>query len=215
MLYLIYINPLNKDFKGQNTYEFIFTKRLDIVEYGEDWDVQPASSGTPTPPNVEQVDSVGILKTDEIELSLAIHSDTFSMYDCVEGIIALGWETESPEIDERLVFRYAETMESVKEKIYSRDKLLTIINKEEIEKMFGHTQNASVALNVRLRMILLIFTMCFVVMIYGVAILGWWFEEMTAVFFSTALPGRPPFSTGSGRVNSPCRSLISCSLATI
>jgi hypothetical protein len=57
------------------------------------------------------------------------------MYDCVEGIIALGWETESPEIEERLVFRYAETMESVKEKIYSRDKLLTIINKEEIQKI--------------------------------------------------------------------------------
>jgi hypothetical protein len=46
----------------------------------------------------------------------------------------LGWETESPEIEDRLVFRYGETMESVKEKIYSRDKLLTIINKEEIEK---------------------------------------------------------------------------------
>jgi|GEM_PF-1046092 hypothetical protein len=135
MLYLIYINPLNKDFKGQNTYEFIFTKRLDIVEYGEDWDVQPASSGTPTPPNVEQVDSVGILKTDEIELSLAIHSDTFSMYDCVEGIIALAWETESPEIEDRLVFRYGEDIESVKEKIYSRDKLLKIITKEEIEKI--------------------------------------------------------------------------------
>jgi len=61
-------------------------------------------------------------------------------------------------------------------------KSLIYDQKEEIEKMFGHTQNASVALNVRLRMILLIFTMCFVVMIYGVAILGWWFEEMTAVF---------------------------------
>ena len=134
-MYLIYINPLNKDFKGQNTYEFIFAKRTDNIEYGEDWDVQPASSGTPTPPSIEQVETVGILKSEDIELSLAIHSDTLSMYDCVEGIIALGWETESPEIDERLVFRYAETMESVKEKIYSRDKLLTIINKEEIQKI--------------------------------------------------------------------------------
>jgi hypothetical protein len=133
-MYLIYINPLNKDFKGQNTYEFIFTKRLDRVEYGEDWDVQPASSGNPTPPNIEQVETVGVLKSEDIELSLAMHSDTFSMYDCVEGIISLGWETESPEIEDRLVFRYGETMESVKEKIYSRDKLLTIINKEEIEK---------------------------------------------------------------------------------
>ena len=57
-----------------------------------------------------------------------------TVYDCVEGIIALGWESESPEIDDRLVFRYGETIESVKEKIYSRDKLLAIINKEEIDK---------------------------------------------------------------------------------
>ena len=71
-MYLIYINPLNKDFKGQNTYEFIFAKRIDNIEYGEDWDVQPASSGTPTPPNVEQIDSVGVLKTDEIETDVRI-----------------------------------------------------------------------------------------------------------------------------------------------
>jgi hypothetical protein len=124
-MYLIYINPLNKNFKGQYTYEFIFTKRLDNVEYGDDWDVQPASSGIPTPPNVKQIESIGMLKSDDIELDLALNSDTFSMYDCVEGIIA---------IDDRLVFRYGETIESVKEKIYSRDKLLTIINKEEIDK---------------------------------------------------------------------------------
>jgi hypothetical protein len=134
-MYLIYINPLNKDFKGQNIYEFIFTKRTDNVEYGEDWDVEPASSGTPTPPNIDQVDEVGILKSTDIELTLNMHSDNFSMYDCVEGIIALAWETESPEIEDRLVFRYGEDIESVKGKIYSRDKELTIINKDEIHKI--------------------------------------------------------------------------------
>ena len=67
-MYLIYINPLNKNFKGQYTYEFIFTKRLDNVEYGDDWDVQPASSGLPTPPNVRQIESIGMLKSDDIEL---------------------------------------------------------------------------------------------------------------------------------------------------
>jgi hypothetical protein len=133
-MYLIYINPLNKNFKGQYTYEFIFAKRLDNIEYGDDWDVQPASSGSPTPPSVRQIESIGILKSDDIELTLVMDSDTFSMYDCVEGIIALGWESESPEIEDRLVFRYGEPIDSVKEKIYSRDKLLTIINKEEIEK---------------------------------------------------------------------------------
>jgi hypothetical protein len=133
-MYLIYINPLNKNFKGEHTYEFIFAKRLDNIEYGDDWDVEPASSGTPTPPNINQIETIGILKSEDIVLNLAMYSDTFSMYDCVEGIIAMGWEMESPDIEERLVFRYGETMESIKEKIYSRDKILTIINKEEINK---------------------------------------------------------------------------------
>jgi len=134
-MYLIYINPLNKDFKGQNTYEFIFSKRTDNVEYGEDWDVEPASSGSPTPPNIEQVDEVGVLRSLDIELTLNIDSDNFSMYDCVEGIIALAWETESPEVEDRLVFKYGEDADSVKSKIYSRDKELKIINKEQIHKI--------------------------------------------------------------------------------
>jgi len=133
-MYLIYINPLNKNFKGEHTYEFIFAKRLDNIEYGDDWDIEPASSGAPTPPSVDQIETIGILKSEDIVLNLAIYSDTFSMYDCVEGIIAMGWEMESPAVEDRLVFRYGETMDSIKEKIYSRDKILTIINKEEINK---------------------------------------------------------------------------------
>lgn len=121
-MYLIYINPLNKDFKGQNTYEFIFTKRIDNVEYGEDWDVQPASSGSPTPPNIEQVEMVGVLKSEDIELSLAMHSDTFSMYDCVEGIISLGWETESQKL------RKDWFLDTVKQWIRLRKKFIVGIN---------------------------------------------------------------------------------------
>lgn len=59
--------------------------------------------------------------------------------------------------------------------------------KEEIEHQFGNTTNASVALNMRLRLIIALFSLCFVVMIYGVARLNWWFEEMMAVFFLGAI----------------------------
>lgn len=79
------------------------------------------------------------------------------------------------------ILRYAQRIKK------DASKSIIFDQKEEIEKMFGHTQNAAVVLNTRLRMILLIFTMCFVVMIYGVASLGWWFEEMTAVFLVGAI----------------------------
>ncbi|MFD1161903.1 YfcC family protein [Hwangdonia seohaensis] len=59
--------------------------------------------------------------------------------------------------------------------------------KEDIEQHFGNTTNASLKLTTRLRIILFIFIMCFIVMIYGVSQLEWWFVEMTVVFLIGAI----------------------------
>jgi len=60
--------------------------------------------------------------------------------------------------------------------------------KEAIEKMFGSVSaNSSVKLTTRHRLILIVFVLCFVVMIYGVSKLDWWFLEMTSVFFVGAI----------------------------
>ncbi|GGG46308.1 YfcC family protein [Bizionia arctica] len=59
--------------------------------------------------------------------------------------------------------------------------------KEQIEAIFGTSNNATVKLTTRLRLILFVFSMCFVVMIYGVSQLDWWFLEMTTVFFVGAI----------------------------
>ena len=60
--------------------------------------------------------------------------------------------------------------------------------KEEIEKMFGSiSTNSTVKLTGRLRLILIVFVLCFAVMIYGVSKLDWWFLEMTSVFFVGAI----------------------------
>lgn len=55
--------------------------------------------------------------------------------------------------------------------------------KKNIEEHFGNSIHSTMPLNNRLRLILLIFIACFVVMIYGVSQLEWWFLEMTTVFF--------------------------------
>lgn len=54
--------------------------------------------------------------------------------------------------------------------------------REEIEAHFGTKSSTDLKLTTRMRLILLIFTLCFVVMIYGVSQLEWWFVEMTTVF---------------------------------
>ncbi|MEO8933832.1 MAG: YfcC family protein [Xanthomarina sp.] len=59
--------------------------------------------------------------------------------------------------------------------------------KERIEALFSHSENASVVLTTRLRIILSVFALCFVVMIYGVSQLEWWFLEMTTVFLIGAI----------------------------
>ena len=59
--------------------------------------------------------------------------------------------------------------------------------KEAIEKMFGNSTESKLKLTNKLRLILFIFTLCFVVMIYGVVKLEWWFIEMTTVFLTGAI----------------------------
>lgn len=121
---LVYINPLGKNYKGEFIYEFIFNNKIEI-EFGDDWDVIPASSGTLTPPDVKYIKQVETLKNSEIELELAINSDTFSYSDAVENIVAIAWEKESPDDEKRLVFHYGESLESVIDKLYARDIILT------------------------------------------------------------------------------------------
>lgn len=59
--------------------------------------------------------------------------------------------------------------------------------KEEIEQMFENNSGTTYTLTTRLRLVLFIFIMCFVVMIYGVVKLEWWFLEMTTCYFVGAV----------------------------
>ncbi|MGY0407033.1 MAG: YfcC family protein [Polaribacter sp.] len=59
--------------------------------------------------------------------------------------------------------------------------------KEMIEKLFLYKSNTTVKLTTRLKLVLLVFATCFIIMVYGVSRLNWWFLEMTAVFFVGAV----------------------------
>ena len=130
-MYLIYINELGKDYKGQNQYEFIFSKTLDALE--DEWFIIP-SSGRSIPPSLEYIDLVGLLKNSDLLLEVVQNSDFFGMIDAVDGIVSLGWEPFDIELEERPVrvsFHFGEPLYSVEEKLES--KLLKLI-KEEIKK---------------------------------------------------------------------------------
>lgn len=122
---LTFINPMGKNYRGEFIYEFIFSKDVEI-NFGNDWGVNPASGGDIAPPPIQDIVGIAILKTTEIDLELAINSDHFSMYDCVERIIAMGYERESPDDEDRMVFHFGETFESIKDKLYSRDIIIEL-----------------------------------------------------------------------------------------
>jgi hypothetical protein len=124
---LVFINELGPNFRGDNIYEFIFSDVDDV--YGDDWDSEPAN-GKPTPPDVEFIKKVGVLKNSEIELELIQNSDFFCVYDSVEDIISLAWEKSDADytIDDdvkRLVFRFGESIKSIEDKLYERDIVLS------------------------------------------------------------------------------------------
>lgn len=136
MNYLVFINGLGPNYRGDNMYEFIFTDNLEKV-WDESWENKP-SNGYPKPPDLEMIKKVGVLKNTDVELDLIQNSDFFGFMDSVDNVIALGWEKESEIIDfntkKRLVFHYGDTEQSVKDKLYERDIVLEFEKKVVYEK---------------------------------------------------------------------------------
>jgi hypothetical protein len=125
MNYLIYINGMGPNYKGDNIYEFIFSNTLEV--FGENWESKPAN-GYPSPPDMEYIKKVGTLINEEVAFDLVQNSDVFSVIDSMDGVLALGWEKENDDKDfsliKRLVFQFGETEENVKNKLYERDIVL-------------------------------------------------------------------------------------------
>lgn len=124
MSYLVYVNGLGPNYKGDNMYEFIFSDVTEVC--GEEWDSKPAN-GYPKPPDLEYIKKVGVLKDSGVEFTLIQNSDFFSLTDALDGVICLSWETENGEkssTQKRMVFRFGETEKEVKDKLYERDIVL-------------------------------------------------------------------------------------------
>lgn len=121
MNYLIYVNGLGPNYKGDNIYEFIFSDTLKA--WGEYWENKPCN-GYPQPPELKYVKSVGVLKNTDVELELIQDSDFFSMIDAIDDVVALAWEKDDFDKKNRLVFRFGEDEQKIKDKLYEKDIIL-------------------------------------------------------------------------------------------
>jgi hypothetical protein len=117
---LVFINSLGSNYRGDFLYEFIFSSSNSV--WGENWEAKP-SQGYPKPPELKYITKVGQLTVEDVSLYLIQNSDYFSMIDSVDGVIALGWEINE-DATNRLVFRFGETEQEIKDKLYERDFIL-------------------------------------------------------------------------------------------
>ena len=126
MIHLVYVNGLGPNYKGDNMYEFIFSDDIKKV-WGDGWDSKP-SNGYPKPPEMEFIKKVGLLKNTSLEFELVQNSDFFSFMDSMDDVVSLAWEKENDFVDftttKRLVFRFGESEQEVKDKLYERDIVL-------------------------------------------------------------------------------------------
>jgi hypothetical protein len=118
-LYLIFVNSLGQDYKGFNTYELLFTSKLDDVT-DDSWGEIPACVAKVKQPDNFTVDAVYLLKTEYVEFLLAKDNSLFNMWDCTEGIIPLLWENKllySTYPDNLLLFHYGVKLSDIVERI--------------------------------------------------------------------------------------------------
>ena len=113
---LVYINKIGQNWKGNYVYEFLFSDVLEDID-GDGWDSYP-SLGNPEPPEDSIIKKSGSLFT-TLKLDLVKDSESFAMWDAVDGIVALAWENmegydDYPE--KRLFFTFGEPL-SMGEKI--------------------------------------------------------------------------------------------------
>jgi len=131
MSYLIYVNGLGPNFKGDNIYEFIFSDEQEV--WGEGWDSKPCN-GYPVPPELKYIKKVGVLRDTNIKLELIQNSDYFSMVDAVDGVVALAWEEDDTVKQPRMVFRFNDTEQKIKDLLYEKDLILEFEKKVVYEK---------------------------------------------------------------------------------
>ncbi len=112
---LLFINELGPNYKNENIYEFIFGKETEEL-WGDEWDARPAH-GKPGPPELQYIESVGVLNNTKVSLDLVQNSDYFNMEHALDNVIALGWETYEDDYDngeeERLVFHFGEKLKEM------------------------------------------------------------------------------------------------------
>lgn len=123
-LFLIFVNNVGKNYKGEFIYEFIFSDTTKDID-GEFWESNPAA-GRPESPDEMFIKEVGRLES-ELKLNVVQDSSEFAIWDALDGIVALAHENINDyEVypEKRLCFHFGATIKEVNDKLYEKDLIL-------------------------------------------------------------------------------------------
>jgi hypothetical protein len=123
---LCFIRLIGEENDGYYRYEFIFTDNIDEV-WGEGFDEKPACLVNGLMVEDKYITEIHIVKM-KIRLDLIQDNCCFSVSDCYDSIVSLGWqnldfEEEYPE-DGRIFFRFGESLEEVENKLAMKNILM-------------------------------------------------------------------------------------------
>lgn len=115
-IYLVFIEYIGLTVNEKYIYKFHFSERPEVV-WGDYWNVCPSSVIPNIKPDINSINKIYEVELD-YRLNLAIHNSCFSMQDCIDQIIALGWFDIDSDIfyeDEINImkFRFGENFETV------------------------------------------------------------------------------------------------------
>ena len=142
--YLVFIKNIGISLEGKYKYEFYFSDRPEVV-WGDYWNVCPASIIPEIKPDINSINRIYECEIDD-KLNLAVNNSCFSMQDCIDQIIALGWfDIDSDILYENNVmsFKFGEKLNDVKNKlkrlnIYFDDSQIVYEKQDESEEMIDN-----------------------------------------------------------------------------
>jgi hypothetical protein len=127
-LYLVFIDNVGTNLDEKYVYQLYFSETPEVV-WGEFWNICPCSIVPNIIPDKATINTIYEIEVD-YEISTVVTNSCFSMQDCIDRIISLGWIDFSEKINiggELVKFDFGEHFCECEEKIKFLSSTLKLI----------------------------------------------------------------------------------------
>ena len=116
-LYLVFIEDVGTNIDEKFVYNFYFSDRPEVV-WGDYWNICPSSIVPIIKPDINSISRIYECEID-YKLNLVVDNSCFSMQDCIDQIIALGWFDLNSNIKNKdiiMSFKFGDSIDVISDK---------------------------------------------------------------------------------------------------